>query len=127
MIILDEEPSSKLGSSDVSGPTLRFPERAAGRSTLTLPDYETSQAIANHNFGYKQVVTRKVDVRYGFHKSSDSFVQIHIFDGRFWRATLYALLIYIALSLIVGIPIVVTVSCCLPMSLIGLLMQRIRS
>jgi len=89
MIILDEEPSSKLSSGDVSGPTLRFPERAAGHSTLTLPDYETSQAIAKHNFGYKKIVTRKV-------------------DARFWRATLYALLIYIALSLIVGIPIVVT-------------------
>jgi len=88
MIILDEEPSSK--ASRHAGPTLRFPERAAGRSTsaLTLPDYETSQALAHHDV-YKNVVKTKADTR-------------------FWRAILYALLIYIALSLIIGIPIVVT-------------------
>lgn len=48
MIILDEDPPSKPGSySDILGPTLRYPDRVAGRaSTLTLPDYETSQALA---------------------------------------------------------------------------------
>jgi hypothetical protein len=92
MIILDEEPSSKLSSfSSVAGPTLRHPERAAGRSTshLTLPDYETSQAIANNDLVYKKVVKKRI-------------------DARFWWATLYALIIYIVLSLLIGIPIVVT-------------------
>jgi hypothetical protein len=67
MIILDEEPSSKLSSfSSVAGPTLRHPERAAGRSTshLTLPDYETSQAIANNDLVYKKVVKKRIDARY---------------------------------------------------------------
>jgi hypothetical protein len=65
MIILDEEPSSKA-SSNVAGPTLRFPERVAGRSSsaLTLPDYETSQAIAHSNVVYTKVVKTKADARY---------------------------------------------------------------
>jgi hypothetical protein len=73
MIILDEEPSSKLSSySDVAGRTLRLPERAAGRTSshLTLPDYETSQAIARHNFVYKKAVGRKIDARYVVSRSS---------------------------------------------------------
>lgn len=89
-MILLEEPPSKLGSdSDVCGPTVRLPERAAGRSTshITLPDYETSQAIAQNHFVYKKTGKGRI-------------------DSRFWRATLYALIIYIALSLIIGIPIV---------------------
>jgi hypothetical protein len=65
MIILDEEPSSKAGSySNVAGPTLRFPDRAAGRSTMTLPDYETSQALAYHEVGYKKPMNQKADRRY---------------------------------------------------------------
>jgi len=91
MIILDEVPPSKLSSySDVAGPTLRFPDRVAGRSTtsLSLPDYETSQALANNHFVYKKAVRRKV-------------------DARLWRATPYALIIYIALSVVIGIPILV--------------------
>lgn len=66
MIILDEPPSSsKLsGYSDVAGPTLRFPDRVAGRSsTLTLPDYETSQALAQSELSQKNHVKKKVDSR----------------------------------------------------------------
>jgi hypothetical protein len=66
MIILDEEPPSKLSSySDVAGPTLRFPDRVAGRWTTSqsLPDYETSQALANNDLD-KEVVKRRVDTKY---------------------------------------------------------------
>ncbi|KAJ7772584.1 hypothetical protein DFH07DRAFT_878689 [Mycena maculata] len=69
-------------------PTLRLPEPVAGRSTSPLPDYETSQA--QHS-----VIFRK-----------PSFP--HRFDSRFWRLTFFALAIYVFLSVVIGIPLIVT-------------------
>jgi len=88
MIILDDEDQqpSKLGS-NVAGPTLRLPERVAGRLSTSLPDYETSQA--QHT-----IVFRKSSFR-------------RRFDSKFWHATFYALAIYIALSVIIGIPLII--------------------
>lgn len=66
MIILDEDlPQKDSTCGNVAGPTLRLPERAATRSIspLTLPDYETSQALANHNGVYKKYVRRRIDSR----------------------------------------------------------------
>jgi hypothetical protein len=82
MIILDEEsPPSKISSySDVAGPTLRFPDRVAGRSStisLSLPDYETSQALANNDLVYKTVVKRKVDARYVYNQKFCALENCH--------------------------------------------------
>lgn len=66
MILLDADPPSKSGSySDVLGPTVRYPDRVAGRgSTLTLPDYETSQALAFNKYGSTERGSKKrVDSR----------------------------------------------------------------
>ncbi|KAK0461283.1 uncharacterized protein EV420DRAFT_1531262 [Desarmillaria tabescens] len=88
MIILEEADQQAKLDSSVAGPTLRFPDRAVGRSSSPLPDYETSQA--QHNL----TPTRK---------SLHSRV-----DARFWRATLYALVIYVVLSVVIGVPLIVT-------------------
>ncbi|KAJ7497519.1 hypothetical protein FB451DRAFT_1211760 [Mycena latifolia] len=87
-MILDDEfdpGSSKLAPAPV--PTLRLPEPVAGRAS-PLPDYETSQA--QHT-----VIFRK-----------PSFP--NRFDSRFWRATFFALAIYVFLSVVIGIPLIVT-------------------
>lgn len=84
MIILDEEPpSSKISSySHVAGPTLRFPDRVACHSTtsLSLPDYETSQALANNDLVYKKVVNKKVDTRYVYHRQCYGFGKIALLN-----------------------------------------------
>ncbi|KAF9051137.1 hypothetical protein BDZ89DRAFT_1005758 [Hymenopellis radicata] len=85
MIILDQ--ANQQAKLDVAGPTLRFPEIAVGRSSSPLPDYETSQA--QHG-----ITTAK-----SLHDRA---------DRRFWRATLYALCIYILLSAAIGVPLLVT-------------------
>ncbi|KAH7913907.1 hypothetical protein BJ138DRAFT_1123987 [Hygrophoropsis aurantiaca] len=98
MIILDEEDQQKLKDPPVTGPTLRYPERAAGRRPFSpLPDYETSQALA-FNIG-----------------SNDSLISSHkpppklrIIDSKFWRAALSALAAYVLLSIVIGIPIIVS-------------------
>lgn len=90
MIILEEADQQAKLDSSVAGPTLRFPDRAVGRSSSPLPDYETSQAL-QHNLTTPR-------------KSLHSKV-----DARFWRATLYALVIYVALSVVIGVPLLVTV------------------
>lgn len=98
MIILDEEDqlrTKQLQDPFIGGPTLRFPEKVAGRSDSPLPDYETSEArqklIVKENYLNKRV------------------------DPRLWRAIIYALGIYVLLSIIIGVPIVMVVRaalCC---------------
>ncbi|KAG7446301.1 uncharacterized protein BT62DRAFT_110769 [Guyanagaster necrorhizus] len=88
MIILEEADQQAKLDSSVAGPTLRFPDRAVGRSSSPLPDYETSQA--------QHTLTTTP-------KSLHSKV-----DARFWRATLYALVIYVVLSVAIGVPWIVT-------------------
>ncbi|EGO25214.1 hypothetical protein SERLADRAFT_448212 [Serpula lacrymans var. lacrymans S7.9] len=100
MIILDEEDQQKLKDDSATGPTLRFPERVAGgrRPFSPLPDYETSQALAlnlNRSPSPSPESLRKPPVKKRF-------------DARFWKATLCALTIYITLSIVIGIPLIVT-------------------
>lgn len=85
MIILDGEADRQAKLDSFSGPTIRHPERAATRSFSTLPDYDTSEA--QHRSFTKPPPT--------------------IFDSKFWRAALYALVVYIILSAVIGIPLVV--------------------
>ncbi|KAE9411252.1 hypothetical protein BT96DRAFT_804006 [Gymnopus androsaceus JB14] len=102
MILLDPEGQQhgKL-TSYVAGPTVRLPDRVAGRSSILLPDYETSQAQHNSPSSPDSSPTSStVSFRkYSLHNTVDS---------RFWRATLYALAIYIALSVTIGVPLIVT-------------------
>lgn len=86
----------------VAGPTVRLPDRVAGRSSI-LPDYETSQA-QHHTVSLPESSSTSSTAsfrKYSLHNTVDS---------RFWRATLYALAIYIALSVTIGVPLIVTVS-----------------
>jgi hypothetical protein len=102
MILLDPEDQQhgKL-TSYVAGPTVRLPDRVAGRSSIILPDYETSQAQHNSvSPSDSSPTSSTISFRkYSLHNTVDS---------RFWRATLYALAIYIALSVTIGVPLIVT-------------------
>lgn len=94
MIILDEE-SSKHDI--VAGTTtVRFPDLAtvSSRPSSFLPDYETSQALNLHSFDKP--------------RSPSRFGRFWT-DSKFWRGTLYALVIYVALTIAIGIPLIVTV------------------
>lgn len=94
MIILDAEDQRRSKeNSPAAGLTLRFPEKAVARSDSPLPDYETSEA------------------RQKFLLQSAS--EHRRLDGRLWRAILYALVIYVLLSAVIGVPIVLLVRCCL--------------
>ncbi|KAF9469906.1 hypothetical protein BDZ94DRAFT_1243520 [Collybia nuda] len=87
MIILDEEDQRRAKQAPyTAGPTLRFPEKAAGRSDSPLPDYETSEA--RQQLILKHSNQRKI-------------------DPKLWRAILYALAIYVTLSVAIGVPIIV--------------------
>ncbi|KAG6378140.1 hypothetical protein JVT61DRAFT_13828 [Boletus reticuloceps] len=86
----------KIKEPPVVAPTVRYPERAASRHPFSpLPDYETSQALAFRDFNESQVTLYKPPPRR------------RIFDSRLWRAAISALLVYIFLTLVIGIPIVV--------------------
>lgn len=90
MIILDKEDQQQEKSRlFVAGPTLRFPERVATRSLSPLPDYETSEA--QHHDTVNKALLRKRG------------------DSRFWRITFVVLAIYVALSLVIGVPLIVSV------------------
>jgi hypothetical protein len=89
MIILDPEDQRQTKDPTVAGLTLRLPEKALARSDSPLPDYETSEA--RQKFLLQEASSRK------------------ILDGRLLRAILYALIIYVALSAMIGIPIVLLV------------------
>ncbi|KZT26704.1 hypothetical protein NEOLEDRAFT_1240771 [Neolentinus lepideus HHB14362 ss-1] len=100
MILLDEEDQQqrKLRPSSVAGPTSRIQEDSVpGRDPL--PDYETSQALQENEI--VTVKTRK--------KRRKCWCCVFDFksDARFWRATLYALMIYILITIAVGVPLVV--------------------
>ncbi|KAJ7747357.1 hypothetical protein B0H16DRAFT_1555690 [Mycena metata] len=90
MILLDEvEGSSKLAA---PAATLRRPETVAGRSASPLPDYETSQA-QQHTAALESPTKPSFPKRFG---------------SRFWRVTFFALAIYVFLSVVIGIPVIVT-------------------
>lgn len=89
MIILDEEDQRQIKSA--SFPADLSPHtRAAGLSSTHLPDYETSQLQAQQVAARKTFWSRRV-------------------DSRFWRAVVYASVIYAGLVLVVGIPLGVLV------------------
>lgn len=93
MIILDPEdqqPSKSFGF--VAGPTLRAPERVSTNGS-PLPDYETSQA--QHWQPPVLPPPKPPAPRY---------------LSKFWRITLYVLVIYVALTIAIGVPLIVTVS-----------------
>ncbi|KAF9244969.1 hypothetical protein BU15DRAFT_41643 [Melanogaster broomeanus] len=97
MIIPDEDDSQKIKDPPVAIPSIRYPERAAGRRTLSpLPDYETSQALAFAGFNDSQVTLFKPPARR------------RLVDSRFWRAALASLAVYVFLTVVVGVPIIVT-------------------
>jgi hypothetical protein len=97
-MILSEEDGAqipKLRTSYLAAgvPTVRLPERVAGRSSslsIILPDYETSEAqhklINQHHAQQEQ------------QKST----------SRFWKATVYAMVIYVILSICVTVLLVVS-------------------
>ncbi|KAF7315465.1 Zn(2)-C6 fungal-type domain-containing protein [Mycena indigotica] len=92
MILLDDDSSKLLPSTQ---PTLRFPEPAAGRSSLSLPDYETSQAQQ------RPATHLRNPSKLPFPSHFDS-------RSRFWRAIFFALAIYVFLTVVIGIPLIVT-------------------
>ena len=90
MIILDAEDQRRSKQDlPVAGLTLRLPEKAVARSDSPLPDYETSEA--RQKFLLQTTSNRK------------------ILDARLWRAILYAFVIYVLLSAVIGVPIVLLV------------------
>lgn len=101
MIILDEteQGSSKLAAAPA--PPLRLPDPVAGRSSVALPDYETSQAQVGQQNPRNDSTTSLIS----FRKPSLP----HRFDSRFWRITFFALALYVFLSVVIGIPLIVTV------------------
>jgi hypothetical protein len=104
MIILENQHGTKQVPV-VAGPTNRGPERPARRSfestttTVSLPDYETSQATAKPA---------------AISKTFFAFIGIDRSDRRFWRAVVIALVIYAIISCAVGLPFVVLVSLFIP-------------
>jgi hypothetical protein len=94
-MIIDEELTA--GSSAkllrTSHPHLRLPEPAA-RSSVSLPSYEVSEAQQRSGLVH-------------FPKPSKSPFP-NRFDSRFWRGTFFALAIYVFLSVVIGIPLIVT-------------------
>lgn len=98
MIISDEDDAQKIKDPPVAVPTVRYPDRAASRRPFSpLPDYETSQALAFQDFNESQVTLCKSPPRRRF------------LDSRLWRAALISLVVYIFLTLVIGIPIIVHV------------------
>lgn len=97
MIIQDEDDLLKSKDPPVATPTLRVPERAAGRRPFSpLPDYETSQALALNVLNDDSLIT--------FYKPPP---KRRFIDTRSWRAGIIALGMYIILSIIIGIPLIV--------------------
>ncbi|KAJ7072112.1 hypothetical protein C8F01DRAFT_1102624 [Mycena amicta] len=93
-MILDDETASLSKLLPSTHPTLRLPEPVAGRSSVSLPDYETSQAQQ-----WTAPEFRKPNSKLSFPTR---------FDTRFWRGTFFALAIYVFLSVVIGIPVIVT-------------------
>jgi hypothetical protein len=97
MIIPDEDDNQKIKDTPVAIPSIRYPERAAGRRAQSpLPDYETSQALAFAGFNDSQVTLFKPPPRR------------RLLDSRLWRAALASLAVYVFLTVVIGVPIIVT-------------------
>ncbi|TFK54184.1 hypothetical protein OE88DRAFT_1654717 [Heliocybe sulcata] len=109
MILLDEEDQHqrKLRPSSVAGPTSRNPEDAVpGRDRL--PDYETSQALQDYGTSHVQQEHEIVPVKQGKKRRKCWYCAFGFnSDARFWRATLYALIIYILITIAVAVPLLV--------------------
>ncbi|KAG8213735.1 hypothetical protein J3R82DRAFT_10440 [Butyriboletus roseoflavus] len=98
MIISDEDDTQKIKDPPVAVPTVRYPDRAATRRPFSpLPDYETSQALAFGGLNDSQVTLYKPTLRR------------RIFDSRIWRVAIISLVLYIFLTLAIGVPIIVHV------------------
>ncbi|KDQ57845.1 hypothetical protein JAAARDRAFT_58423 [Jaapia argillacea MUCL 33604] len=93
MILLDEEDQEqrKLRPPSLAAPTSRHPEEGAPG----LPDYETSQAQLEQEIAKPKKKGRR------------RCICGPPCDGRFWRATFYALLIYLVITLAIAIPLLV--------------------
>lgn len=94
MIILDDE-DGRTKSDSYEGLTLRHPQRVHTRDGVLadLPDYHTSEAqhrLKPHTYPPPP--------------------RVPWIDRRIWRATLYALGIYVFLTLTIAVPITVIVS-----------------
>lgn len=87
MIILDGEADGRTKEDTYNGLTLRHPQAAFTRSTSPLPDYDTSEA--QH---WKTIADPPVRWK---------------LDPRFWKAGLYALVIYVLLSILIVVPILI--------------------
>ena len=91
MIIL-EEVAERTKDDNFNGLTLRHPQTAYTRSTPSpLPDYETSEA-------QQREVTTIPSSKFKL-------------DANSWRAALFALCVYIFLTLTIAVPIIVLASC----------------
>ncbi|KAF5370636.1 hypothetical protein D9758_001903 [Tetrapyrgos nigripes] len=93
MILLDAEDQQQHPKLQyhVAGATARPPESSLNASQPSLPDYETSQA----QHSPQPFLNRK----YPFFNTVDT---------RFWRAALYALAIYVVLTIAIGVPLLIT-------------------
>lgn len=92
MILVDEDDAKDI---PVTNPTIRYPERAAGRRPCSpLPDYETSQALTYNNFDDSSSTLYKPPARRRFLN---------------WKAVLVSLVAYIIVTLVIGIPIILRV------------------
>ncbi|KAF8315969.1 hypothetical protein F5887DRAFT_953166 [Amanita rubescens] len=87
MIILDEEDHVKFDAL-VAGSTVRYPDKAVGRSLSSLPDYESSEA--QHRLIIRNLQSSSKKTR----------------NARILKATFYALAIYVALSAVIVLPVV---------------------
>lgn len=91
MIILDEEEHVKFDAV-VAGSTVRYPDKAVGRSLSSLPDYEASEA--QHRLIIRNLQSSSKKTR----------------NARILKTTFYALAIYIALSAVIVLPVLLVVT-----------------
>ncbi|TRM69429.1 hypothetical protein BD626DRAFT_624788 [Schizophyllum amplum] len=102
MIVLAAEDQQAKQDPYVAEPTVRFPEPVAGRSSTpstlsTLPDYETSQA---------QLLLQLSNTPP--RRRSFPWPQPSLKSNRWRRALLYGLALYVFLTIVVGVPLIVT-------------------
>lgn len=90
MIVLDGEYGAEKTDSPFAGRTVRLPDQVTLRSTTSLPDYDASQQ--EHQV-FQPVKTRK-----------------RRFGSNFWKPAACAFVLYVALSLAIGLPLVLIVS-----------------
>jgi hypothetical protein len=95
MIVLEDQQQSK-DSTSVAGPTNRASEPYSRNSVFSLPDYETSESQASFP------PLKKTEIHLSFIATLRS-------DRRFWRAVCCAFLIYLVISVAVGVPLIIMV------------------